>query len=262
MIPSNILSLVLETEGRSVPLHFPVRRMVNAGFVGRDQATVKAHIDEMRHLGIPAPTSVPVFFPLTADNVTTADQIEVIGPDTSGEAEYVLLLHEDEVFVGVGSDHTDRALEGASICKSKQVCKNVVSARVWRYREIKEGWDDLVLSSWVRSPETGLETLYQQGSLGTILSADELLALIRPRIKDQHCEGLVIFSGTLPLVGGKIIYSSEFRCELLDPRRAFALLRLSGHKLAVFAGRGAMSRTGPHPEPDGSRALSPGIHSS
>ncbi len=218
MNPSNILSLTLETGVHTVPLSFPVRRMINAGFVGRDQATVQAHIEEMRHLGIPAPASVPVFFPLTADNVTTADQIEVIGTGTSGEVEYVLLLQGDEVFVGVGSDHTDRALEGTSICKSKQVCKNVISSRVWRFREIKDGWDDLVLSSWVRSPETGLETLYQQGPLGMILSADDLLALIRPRIKDECCEGLVIFSGTLPLVAGKIHYGTEFRCELLDPR--------------------------------------------
>jgi hypothetical protein len=217
MIPSNILALTLETEGRSVPLNFPVRRMVNAGYVGRDQATVRAHIEEMRHLGIPAPASVPVLFSLTSDNVTTADQIEVIGPGTSGEVEYVLLLHEDEVFVGVGSDHTDRALEGASICKSKQVCKNVVSSRVWRYREVKGGWDDLVLTSWVRSPETGLEVVYQQGPLSTILSADELLGLVRSRIKDERSEGLVIFSGTLPLVAGTIVYGTEFRCALFDP---------------------------------------------
>ena len=59
MTPSNILSLTLETDGHLVPLDFPVRRMVNAGYVGRDQATVRAHIEEMRHLGIPAPTTVP-----------------------------------------------------------------------------------------------------------------------------------------------------------------------------------------------------------
>jgi hypothetical protein len=225
MTPSsgNMLSLTLETEGRSVPLNFPVRRMVNAGYVGRDQATVRAHIEEMRHLGIPAPTSVPVFFMLTADNLTTADQIDVIGTGTSGEVEYVLLLHEDEVFVGVGSDHTDRALEGASIGKSKQVCKNVVSSRVWRYRDVKDGWDDLQLTSWVRSPNTGLEVVYQQGSLGTILSADELLDRVRSRIKDDCCEGLVIFSGTLPLVAGSLIYTPEFRCELLDLRTGRSL---------------------------------------
>jgi hypothetical protein len=197
--------------------------VVNAGYVGRDRATVQAHIDEMRHLGIPAPTSVPVFFMLTADNVSTADEIEVIGANSSGEVEYVLLLLDDDIFVGVGSDHTDRALEGASIGKSKQVCKNVVSTSVWRYRDLTDGWDGLELRSWVRSPETGEEILYQQGALGTILSADELLGLVQSRIKDQHRDGLVIFSGTVPMVAGKIIYSTEFRCELRDPRTGRSL---------------------------------------
>jgi hypothetical protein len=223
MIPPNVLSLSVESEGRAFPLRFPVRRLINAGYVGRDRATVQAHIDEMRHLGIPAPTSVPVFFMLTADNVTTADEIEVIGTNSSGEVEYVLLLLEDEIYVGVGSDHTDRTLEGASIGKSKQVCKNVVSTRVWRYRDLKDGWDDLELRSWVRGPETGEEILYQRGTLGTILSADELVHLVQSRIKDRNGAGLVIFSGTVPMVSGKIIYSREFRCELLDPRSRRAL---------------------------------------
>jgi hypothetical protein len=219
----NVLSLLVDSEGRTAPLNFRVRRMVNAGFVGRDQATVQAHVEEMRHLGIPAPKSVPVFFALTADNVTTADHIEVIGADTSGEVEYVLLLGQHEVFVGVGSDHTDRALEGASIRKSKQVCKNVLSARVWRYRDVKDHWDELELRSWVRAPENGQEVLYQEGTLGTILPPEELIDLVRARLKDERCEGLVLFSGTVPMVTGKIIYSSEFRCELRDPRNGRSL---------------------------------------
>jgi hypothetical protein len=223
MTPPNVLPLLVESDGRTAPLSFRVKRMINAGFVGRDQATVQAHIDEMRHLGIPAPASVPVLFALTADNVTTADQIEVIGRDTSGEAEYVLLLSQHDVFVGVGSDHTDRALEGASIRKSKQVCKNVVSSRVWRYRDVKDHWDELELRSWVRSSETGAEVLYQQGTLATILSAEQLIDLVRSRIKDARTDGLVIFSGTVPMVAGKILYGSEFRCELRDPRSRRAL---------------------------------------
>jgi hypothetical protein len=214
----NVLSLQVESEGRTAPLNFRVRRMVNAGFVGRDQATVQAHIEEMRHLGIPAPASVPVFFALTADNVTTADHIEVLGRETSGEVEYVLLLGQNEIFMGVGSDHTDRALEGASIRKSKQVCKNVLSARVWRYRDLKDHWDVVELRSWVRAPESGLEVLYQEGTLGTILPPETLIDLVRARIKDERMDGLVLFSGTVPMVAGKIIYGTEFRCELRDPR--------------------------------------------
>jgi hypothetical protein len=75
----------------------------------------------------------------------------------------------------------------------------------------------------VRSPETGIEFVYQQGTLGAILSADDLLTRVRSRIKDEQYEGLVIFSGTLPLVAGKIVYTPEFRCELLDPRTGRSL---------------------------------------
>jgi hypothetical protein len=107
----------------------------------------------------------------------------------------------------------------------EQVCKNILSSRVWRYRDVKDHWDELELRSWVRAPgnENGAEILYQEGSLGTILAADTLIDLVRARIKDERRDGLVIFSGTVPLVAGKIIYSSEFRCELRDPRSGRSL---------------------------------------
>src|SRR5262249_8955726 len=176
MTPPSILSLTVESDGRTTPCEFPVRRLVNAGYVGRNQEAVKAHIDELRHEGILPPPSIPALFPLSADNVTTADQIEVVGGGTSGEVEYVLFLLEGEVLVGVGSDPTDRILERTSLGKSKQICKNVVSRRVWRYADVKDVWDDLVLESWVRSPETGEELLYQKGPLRAILAADDLIA--------------------------------------------------------------------------------------
>jgi hypothetical protein len=219
----NTLSLTIESQGRSTPYTFPVRRLVNAGYVGRNLAAVQAHIDELRHEGIPPPRSIPAFFMLTGDSLTTADQIEVASGGTSGEVEYVLFQTEDDVLVGVGSDHTDRVLERTSLSKSKQICKNVVSQRVWRLADLKEAWDDLILESWVRSPETGQEILYQKGLLGTILPPEELIAMVRARIKDQWGAGLVIFSGTIPVVGGKLISSTEFRGELLDPRSSRAL---------------------------------------
>jgi hypothetical protein len=224
MTPTNVLSLTLDADGRSVPIRFPVRRVVNAGYVGRDREAVRAHIEELRHEGIPSPATVPVLFPLTADSVTTADEVEVLGGSTSGEVEYVLLMSEGEVFVGVGSDHTDRALERQSMAKAKQICKDVMSGRVWRYRELEDRWDDLVLRSWVRSPETGEEVLYQEGRLGTIYSAEDLIELVRSRIRDRQCEGLVIFSGTVPLLDGRFVASDLFRGELHDPRTGRCLV--------------------------------------
>src|SRR5262245_41307430 len=104
----NILSLTVRAEGRTVPLAFPVRRVINAGYVGRDQDAVRVHIEELRREGVPPPAAVPMLFPLPSDSVTTANRIEVGGGETSGEVEYALLLAGDAVYVGVGSDHTDR----------------------------------------------------------------------------------------------------------------------------------------------------------
>jgi hypothetical protein len=219
MLPTNVLTLTVEAEGGPFPLSFPVRRVVNAGYVGRDRAAVQAHIDELAREGVPPPASVPVLLPLTSDSVTTAERIEVLGPDSSGEIEYVLLVGADEeVFVAVGSDHTDRALERTDLGKSKQICKNVISRRAWRFAEVRGHWDDLVLSSWVRTPEMVEEALYQQGPLSAILSAGDLLELVSSRINDGLREGLVIFSGTVPLLGGRFVCGDYFRGELLDSR--------------------------------------------
>lgn len=218
MTPLNTLALVVETDERTMPMSFPVRRMINAGFVGRNRQAVDAHIEEMRREGIPPPTSVPVLYPLAADNVTSAEQIEVLGSDTSGEVEYVLLVQSpDEIYVGVGSDHTDRALERQSIEKSKQICKNVVSRQVWRYRDVQRDWDELILQSWVQSAG-GEEVAYQKAALGSILAPGQLLDFVYSRMTAPCQEGLVVFSGTIPMLGGKFVSSDRFRAELSNPR--------------------------------------------
>src|SRR5262245_60468650 len=98
------LNLTLHADGGQTPLAVAVRRMVNAGYVGRNQDAVRAHVEELAREGVPPPSAVPVLFPVMLDKLTTAERIEVIGPHTSGEAEYVLLLVNGEVYVGVGSD--------------------------------------------------------------------------------------------------------------------------------------------------------------
>jgi hypothetical protein len=218
MTPLNTLALTVEGDEESAPLVFPVQRVINAGYVGRNRDAVQAHIEELRREGIPPPPSVPALFPVTTDNLTTAERIEVIGHDTSGEAEYVLLIQSpDEIYVGVGSDHTDRALERHSLAKSKQICKNVVSRQVWRYSDVQSEWDQLVLQSWIRS-DSGEETLYQRGPLASILPPGQLLDLVDSHLPGRTRQGLVIFSGTIPLLGGHLVAADEFRAELVQPR--------------------------------------------
>jgi hypothetical protein len=224
MTPTSTLSLTLDADGRDSAVRFSVRRVVNAGYAGRDQEAVKAHIEELRHEGVPPPPDVPMLFPVTADNVTTADRIEVLGVETSGEVEYVLLLTGDEVLVGVGSDHTDRALERQSLGKSKQICKNVVSPHVWRYRDLAAGWDDLLLQSRVRPAGGSEDVLYQKATLRALLHPEALIDLVRSRLSDRQCEGLVIYSGTIPLLTGRVIPGDSFCGELTDPRSERSLV--------------------------------------
>ncbi len=106
--------------------------MINAGYVGRNQAEVRRHVEELAAKGIPAPKSTPVLFPKVRRALVTDESIEVYGEETSGELEYVLLIRdENEIYVGLGSDHTDRKLEETDIPRSKQVCPNVLSKTVW-----------------------------------------------------------------------------------------------------------------------------------
>lgn len=212
-----ILNLKLSKKDHTIPLEFRVRRIVNAGYTSRNIESVKAHIAELEKEGVAPPTSVPMIFPVLCHNITTADQIEVAGGKTSGEVEFVLLMDGDEVFIGVGSDHTDRELEKHSIPISKQVCQNVLSSTVWSYEDVKDKWDSLILQSWVKQNDEDKETLYQKDCLQAIMAPQDLIAFIKDNVGDGDLRGLVIYSGTIPVLTPGIIYSHYFRSELIDP---------------------------------------------
>jgi hypothetical protein len=211
-----VLVLTRLHAGGASPLNFRVRRMINAGFVGRDRASVQAHIDELAHEGVAPPATVPVLFPMLLSALAVAPGgVDVIGRRTSGEVEFVLLSDGDSLWIGVGSDHTDRELERASMIDSKQICPNVLAHEVWDHAEVAPHWDRLELRSWTAPAPGEPERPYQSAPLAAILPPAELLALVRAR--GVPTDGLVIFGGTLPLLGGKPIYGSSFRCELHDP---------------------------------------------
>jgi len=207
-----VLNLTLNKKSGTEPLSFSVRRMVNAGFVGRDREAVRRHIEELKKEGVPVPEEVPTLYPVASYLITTGDVLEVVDESTSGEAEFVLLLEGDKIYVGAGSDHTDRDLEASSIIKAKQICPNVISSVVWPYEEVKQVWDALVLRSWVE--RGGQRILYQQTKLASIMSAEDIISFVRSKVKDGDLDGTVIYSGTVSALGGKIIYGEGFEVEL------------------------------------------------
>jgi hypothetical protein len=194
-------------------LDFVPQRLVIAGYTGRNQEAVRAHIRELEEQGIPAPAEIPTVFRATLDRLTTAGEIEVVGARTSGEGEVVLLVRGNEVWVAVGSDHTDRELEKVNIAAAKQVCPKPLSGEVWSYADVRDRWDRLTLRSWVG--ERGREQLYQEGSMSQVMRPEDLLSILRGRL-GPAVDGAAIYTGTVPLIGGAFAPRPYFEVELAD----------------------------------------------
>ena len=215
-----MLELILEGNGRK-RLTFEVQKMVNAGRSARDTSSVRKHMEELRKTGIAISDEFPVFYPKTADRITTSGRFGVL-PDskTSGEVEYVLLFGNSNIYVAVGSDHTDRELEKYNIRMSKQIYCNAMSPAVWRYEDVKEHWDDIIMRAWVK--KDGQRRLYQEGKLEKLLRPEKLIEEVKSRVTGD-LNGMVIFSGTLPTISGELCYSPYFEMELVDEHAGRAI---------------------------------------
>ena len=149
----------IELEGNILQLHI-------AGWTGRDLDAVEGHIQELEALDITRPKSIPIFYSCAASLLTNNTHIEVSGEKTSGEVEPVLLNFNNRLFVGIGSDHTDRHLESISVSLSKQICSKPISKELWLYEEVAPHWDSLIMKSYI--VKNGKRELYQQGCLELI----------------------------------------------------------------------------------------------
>jgi hypothetical protein len=206
---------ILEKDSDPRPLEFTVARILDAGFTGRNQSLAMKHVEELRSHGVAAPEKIPAYYAVTRDAATTSDEIEVLGDTTSGEVEVVFLFQGDEIYIGLGSDHTDRELEKQSIARSKVICPKVVSRQAWRLVDVQPHWENLVLHSWIEVD--GVRTLYQEGTLADFLPVDEFLTGVRKQVTDGRFEGMVLFMGTLPTLGKGLVFSPTFEGELSDP---------------------------------------------
>ena len=190
-----------------------VGKLVVAGWTGRDTAALNAHIKELAAIGVTPPKSVPIFYRNSASLLTTAAQIETVGTNSSVEVEFVLYALNDGLWVGVGSDHTDRQAETVNVSRSKQMCAKPVSARLWHYDEVKPHWDRLRLRSYVPGDD-GKPRLYQECSVTSMRAPEELISLYTGN--DRLAVGTAMFCGTSAVHGG-ISYSGLFAMELSDP---------------------------------------------
>jgi len=209
----NELRLRCAATGKTGARSTPVGQLVIAGWTGRDPAAVEKHIRELEEIGVPRPKRTPIFYRVGAALLTTAEEIQVVGGDSSGEVEFVLFSLADGLWVGVGSDHTDRKVEAVGVTFAKQLCPKPVGATVWRYAEVQSHWDQLLLRSYAYSG--GKKWLYQEGPVTAMRHPDDLMRLYSGTSATLP-EGHAMFCGTLA-VKGAIEPAEVFAIELEDP---------------------------------------------
>lgn len=202
-----------------------IARAVIAGWTARDVAAMEHHIVELEAIGVPRPKRTPMFYRVGARRITTADRIEAVGADSSGEAEFVIVNAQGQLWIGVGSDHTDRKVETYGITVSKQMCDKPVAPQLWPLSEVEAHWDRLQLHSEVKID--GRSSVYQDGAVASMRNPRELISLFE-RDYEPFGDGTLMFCGTLAAIGG-IRPAERFEFALVDP----VLDRRIGHAYDV-----------------------------
>lgn len=205
------LDLVSTTGRHTRPV--PIIGAIVAGWTGRDRAAMEQHIAELEAIGVRRPASMPIFYRVAATRLTTAPEIQVIGGDSSGEVEFFLTNIDGRLWVGVGSDHTDRVVETIGITLSKHMCEKPMASTLWPYDEVADHWDRLLLRSYIGDKD-GERVLYQEGPVTAMLDPMDLIT--RYCGSTSLAEKMLMFCGTLPAKGG-IRPANRFEFELSDP---------------------------------------------
>jgi uncharacterized protein DUF2848 len=205
------IAFTLDARGSRTPLTVSIDRAVIAGWTGRDPVARDKHIAELEAIGIERPASAPIYYRVSARRLTTAGRIECSGGDSSGEVEFVLIGSKGRIYVGVGSDHTDRKVEAYSVTVSKQMCDKPMAPVLWDLDEVADHWDAITLRSfaWI----DGARVLYQEGRLDGMLPVADLVQ--RGFNGAGLPDGCAMFGGTFAARGG-IRPASRFEFEIED----------------------------------------------
>lgn len=188
-----------------------------AGWTGRDQGAVEHHIAELAAIGVTPPSEVPLFYRISPTLLTRGSSIQVVGEGSSGEVEPVLIDDGTALFLGLGSDHTDRELEAHSVAMSKQACGKPVAALLWRYDELRRHLDEIELRSWIRERSDAEWTLYQEGDLSKFRPFAELIQRSRFAAgPDRLRPGTAMMCGTLGVVSGGVRAARHFKMQMHD----------------------------------------------
>jgi len=208
--------LTFERAGQG-PIEIDIKAGVIAGWTGRNADAVAHHIAELAEIGVPAPTTVPLYYRVSDLMFTTASQIQCLDDTASGEAEPTLVDDGNRLYLGLGSDHTDRKLEAYSVAHSKQICPKPMAPVLWDFDEVSGHLDDIRIRSFIR--EGGDWVPYQDGKLASIRPLAELIAA-NPLTQGgtRLAAGTIMMCGTFAVLSGGVRPAKEFRMEMIDDR--------------------------------------------
>lgn len=201
-------------------LDAPVGNLIVAGWTGRNRAAVEHHIEELKAIGVPPPSTTPLFYRVSPELASADSEQYFLGDTASGEVEPVIVFDGKDLYLGTGSDHTDRAWETQSVAVSKQMCPKPIAPKLWRFEDVKDRLDHLTIKSWVCDNESDRENekwrLYQDGTLAQIMPLADLLDL--SGLTSNHRAGTlsVMLCGTVPTIG-TIAPAKYFKFEIADP---------------------------------------------
>lgn len=191
-------------------IDLPIHHLYIAGWTGRSHTAVQHHIDELAAIGIAPPTQIPLYYRVSNALLTQDDIIEVLGDDTSGEVEPLLIQKDGKIWIGLASDHTDRKMEAYSVAASKQVCLKPTARELWRFDEIEDDIDSLMLRCSIYENSEWVD--YQYGDLSNILPLTDLM------MRSGFGNNSAMLCGTLAAVGG-VRPAGKYRMKLEDPKR-------------------------------------------
>ncbi|MFJ4922696.1 DUF2848 domain-containing protein [Streptomyces sp. NPDC088725] len=191
-----------------------VTQVLNAGYAGRSQDEVAAHVAELAALGVPAPATTPALYPVSPYLAQQTGRVSVQHGRTSGEAEWALVVAAGgELLLTAACDHTDRDLEVHGVAWSKNAGPDVLATRAWRLDDIQGGTDALTLRAWVT--HDGEESRIQNGTCGELLTPAYWAGVLEER--GELVPGTVLISGTIPMAEDVNQFAEGWRVELGDP---------------------------------------------
>ncbi|MFI5607130.1 DUF2848 domain-containing protein [Amycolatopsis sp. NPDC051903] len=185
-----------------------VHTLLNAGYAGRGQDDVAAHVRELAELGVPAPSVTPALYPIAPYLAQQTETVPAQHARTSGEAEWALVITGEGVLLTAACDHTDRALEVHGVAWSKNAAPDVLARRAWRLADLAD-LDAVRLQSWVDG------VLLQDGTLAELLPPAYWLPVLQER--GLATPGTALLSGTLPMDPAVDQFGKSWRVAMTDP---------------------------------------------